>query len=80
MLHLINWTGNKLERLHAGEYYLAPVAEVIVRLRVPTGRAVAGVRTLAGGECHWRVEGEELVVRLPRVEGYEGLAVTLRPS
>jgi hypothetical protein len=46
VLHLTNWTGNKLERNGANEYYLAPVEKVRIRFVVPRGKRVRKVGLL----------------------------------
>ncbi|HUU27902.1 MAG TPA: alpha-amylase family protein [archaeon] len=76
VLHLTNWTGNKLERNWAAEYYIAPIENVRLLIRVPEGKTVSSVRTLAGGACQQRNIGEMLEIVLPRVEAYQAVAVT----
>ncbi|MBN2288008.1 MAG: hypothetical protein JXQ83_01650, partial [Candidatus Glassbacteria bacterium] len=76
VLHLTNWTGNKLERNWVNEYYLAPVEDVRMLIRIPEGKSVCGVRALAGGDYTRRVLGDTLEIVFPRVGAYQALAVT----
>ena len=76
VLHLTNWTGNKLERNWTNEYYLAPVENVRLRISIPAGRTVREVKALAGGTFERQVKGNSLEIFLPRVEAYQALAVT----
>jgi hypothetical protein len=75
VLHLTNWTGNKLERAGASEYYLAPVENVRVRLAVPTGKRVRQVSLLVEAPHRKQQNGSTLEVLIPRVEAYQAVCV-----
>jgi hypothetical protein len=77
VLHLANWTGNKLERPGANEYYLAPVENVRVRLGVPSGKRVRNVSLLVKASFQKQTSGAVVSVTLPRVEAYQGIRVDL---
>jgi hypothetical protein len=77
VLHMTNWTGNRLERSGANEYYLAPVTDVRVRLAVPPGRKVRSAELLLDAPFEKELWGSTLEVRIPRVEAYQGLRVEL---
>lgn len=76
VVHFANWTGNKFERNWANEYYIAPVENVRLLIRIPEGKSVGSVRTLVEGNYQERNLGEMLEVILPRVEAYQAVAVT----
>ncbi len=78
VLHMTNWTGDKLEMPRADAYYIAPVENVRVRFRVPEGKKPAGVRLLVPGKFTSRNLGDEVEVILPRVEAYQGITFSLR--
>lgn len=80
VLHMTNWTGNKLERAGANEYYLAPVENVRVRLAVPEGRRVREVSLLVDAPYRKQVRGSSLEVQFPRVEAYQAVRVILEPA
>jgi hypothetical protein len=75
VLHLTNWTGNKLERAGANEYYLAPVENVRVRLAVPPGKRVRNVSLLMNAPFRQQQKGPTLEVMISRVEAYQGIRV-----
>lgn len=77
VLHLTNWTGNKLERAGANEYYLAPVENVRVRFAVPKGKRVRDVALLVQAPFRKEQKGSTLEVRIPRVEAYQAVRVNL---
>jgi hypothetical protein len=80
ILHLTNWTGNKLERPGANEYYLAPVENVRIRIRVPEGKSVRSVGVLVPSKIRRRQSGSALEVTLPLVEAYQGIRIELAES
>jgi hypothetical protein len=74
VLHLLNWT---TEPENEGGY-LPPIENVCVRLKIPEGRRV---RRLAGfPETSFRLtqSGQELELRFPRIDAYEGIAFELQ--
>jgi hypothetical protein len=73
VLHLTNWTGNKLERAGASEYYLAPVENVRIRFQLPPGRRARQVGLLVEAPYRKAQKGSILEVTLPRVEAYQGV-------
>ena len=77
VLHLTNWTGNKLERAGANEYYLAPVENVRIRFAIPPGRRVRNVNLLLRAPHQERRSGSTLEVLLPRVEAYQAVRIDL---
>ncbi|MFH1069996.1 MAG: beta-galactosidase trimerization domain-containing protein [Candidatus Glassbacteria bacterium] len=78
VLHLVNWTGNKLERNWANEYYLAPLENIRLLIRVPDGKTVGNVQTLAEGDYRVRDLGRQLEVILPKMGAYQAVAVTFK--
>lgn len=77
VLHLTNWTGNKLERPGANEYYLAPVENVRIRMAVPKGKRVRDVALLVKAPFKKDLKGSSLEIVLPRVEVYQAVRVVL---
>jgi hypothetical protein len=78
VLHLTNWTGDKLERAGANEYYLAPVENVRVRLTIPAGKRVRRVGLLVKAAYRQEQKGSTLEVVIPRVEAYQGVQVEMQ--
>jgi hypothetical protein len=77
VLHLTNWTGNKLERAGANENYLAPVENVRVRLAIPAGKSLRSVRLLVEAPFKKVQKGSSVEVVIPRVEAYQAVRVEI---
>jgi hypothetical protein len=77
MLHLTNWTGDKLERNGSNAYYLAPVENVRLRIRVPSGKRVRAVRLSIEAPFKKTQSASALELTIPRVEAYQGVRVDL---
>ena len=75
VLHMANWTGNKLERAGANEYYLAPVEDVHVRLVIPRGKRVRAVTLLVDAPYKKEQKGSTLDLSFPRVQAYQAVRV-----
>lgn len=75
VLHMTNWTGNKLERSEVNDYYLAPIENVRARIRIPDGKRVQSVTTLVEGACRKRVRGNILEVSFTRIDAYQAVFV-----
>lgn len=78
VLHLANWTGNKLEQPGLNESWLAPVENVRIRLRKPPGQKLADVRVLVDSPFSQRDMADALEICLPRVEAYQAIRFTSR--
>lgn len=73
VLHLVNWTGNKFERPHVCESYLAPVENIRIWLHAPPGKKIAAPRTLIAATMEVENRGSTCELRLPRVEAYQAV-------
>jgi hypothetical protein len=71
VLHLTNWTGDKLEKTHLSAYYLAPVENVRIRVK---GKAAAvrsyPAKGLVTGAAGWT---------LPRLGNYQAVTWSAAP-
>ena len=77
VLHLTNWTGNKYEKIHLMEDYIAPVEKVRIELNIPGKRKIVSVRTLTGSTFTMKKIGDSVELLLPRVGAYEGIVINL---
>lgn len=77
VLHMTNWTGNKLERAGTIDNYLAPVENVRVRLAVPKGKRVREIALLVEAPYRKEQKDSTLEVVLPRVGAYQAIRVDL---
>jgi hypothetical protein len=78
VLHLANWTGNKLEQPGLGESWLAPVENVRVRLRKPPGCQIQDVALLVEGPFERKDLADAVEVILPKVESYQAIRFSCR--
>ena len=75
VLHLVNWTGCNFETEQQEVYYLPPIDNVVIRVRIPDGKRVGRIQLFVPTEFSQRTIGGQLQVTLPRVENYQGLVV-----
>ena len=75
ILHLTNWTGNKYEKTHMMEDYIAPVEQVHIVLTIP-GKKIASLKTLTGSAFTMKKNGNSVEILLPRVGAYEGIIIS----
>jgi hypothetical protein len=73
VLHLTNWTGDKFEKSHVSEYYLAPVEKVKVRVPIPGGR----LGSFPGKRVTQHRRGGVLEISIPRIENYQAITWTV---
>jgi len=74
VLHLTNWTGNKYEKTHMMEDYIAPVEQVKISLNIPA-KKITSVKTLTGSAFSMKKNGNSVEILLPRVGAYEGILI-----
>ncbi len=73
-VHLVNLTNPMFMKGPVRE--LMPVGAQTVRVHLPQGRAVAGVKLLASGaQVPYRLQGQTLVVDVPSILVHEVVAV-----
>jgi hypothetical protein len=78
VLHLANWTGNKLEQPGLSESWLAPIENVRVRLRKPAGCQIQDFTLLVEGPFERKELADAVEVILPKVEAYQAIRFTCR--
>ncbi len=77
LLHLTNWTGNKYEKPWWNEYYLSPVENVRLQIRIPDGKKIKRVSALVDGSFEKKITGRQLEIFFPRIASYQGVMVEL---
>jgi hypothetical protein len=75
VIHMTNWTGNKFERAQINEYYLAPVENVRVTLRVPENKSVREISPFVNTSFDKKLISGTIELLIPRVEAYQGIRV-----
>lgn len=77
LLHLTNWTGNKYEKPLRNEYYLAPVEDVRLQIRIPENRSIRSVSVLVETDFSTNFSGQTIELFIPRIDAYQGIVVEL---
>ena len=73
ILHMTNWTGNKFERMLTKEYYLAPIENVVLRVRLPKQKKIRSIGTFVEKPSK-RCDREGIVeISFPRIEAYQAV-------
>ena len=75
VLHLVNRTGSRDERILQNLYHLPPVNDVTVTYRLPKGKTLKGVRLFVPAEYSVTTAGNAVHVHLARVDSYQGVAI-----
>ena len=73
VLHMTNWTGNKFERMLTKEYYLAPIENAVLRVRLPEQRRVQHIDTFVAGPLERRDLDGAVEISFPRIEAYQAV-------
>jgi len=77
VLHMTNWTGNKFERMLTKEYYLAPVEDVVLRVRLPEQKRIQSIGTFVDGPSKRRDLDGAVEISFPRIEAYQAVCLEL---
>jgi len=75
VFHMTNWTGNKFERPWRNEYYLSPVEDVKLNIRIPDGKKVKSVSTLVDAKYKKRITKGSVELFFPKIEAYQGVVI-----
>ena len=73
VVHLTNWTGNKFERMLTKEYYLAPVEDVVLRVRLPDQKHIQSIDKFVAGPSKRRDLDGAVEISFPRIEAYQAV-------
>jgi len=77
VLHLVNWTGCKFEKPLQTVYYIPPIENVSVKMKISDERTIKSIKLFVPGEFSHHVEKDFLYIKLPRVERYQGIAIEM---
>ncbi|UCG49138.1 MAG: hypothetical protein JSU94_05015, partial [Phycisphaerales bacterium] len=73
VLHMTNWTGNKFERMLTKEYYLAPLEDIALRVRLPEQSRVKSVNMFVAAASRQRNLDGAVEIVFPRIEAYQAV-------
>ena len=77
IFHLINWTGSQSERMWQNIYYVPPIENVTIKLKIPDRKMVKKITSFIPVELSHKQENNILFITLPRVEKYQGIVIEL---
>ena len=80
VLHLINWSGNKLERvenIQLNSYYIPPIENVKIKFNIPEGKRIKNVKTFTPGQFSKYTENNTLYITLPKLDKYQGMVIEM---
>jgi hypothetical protein len=77
VVHMTNWTGNKFERMLTKEYYLAPIEDVVLRVRLPEQKRIKSVNTFVDGLLKRQDLDGIVEIGFPRIKAYQAVHLEL---
>jgi hypothetical protein len=78
VFHLINRTGSNQERNWQNSYYIPPIENVTLKLKIPKGKEIKNITSFIPVEFSQRREKDILRITLPRIEKYQGIVIELK--
>jgi uncharacterized membrane protein len=77
VLHLVNWTGCKLERMQQNAYYIPPIDNIVIKYNIPQGKKIKKVALFVPGEFSHKRNDNTLYITLPKVDKYQAVIIEL---
>ena len=78
VFHLINRTGSNQQRNWQNIYYIPPIENVTLKVRIPDGKEVKNITSFVPVVFSQRRESSILQITLSRVEKYQGIVIELK--
>jgi hypothetical protein len=75
VFHITNWTGDNFERMYVDDDYLAPVENARLTFEIPAGKKIQGISTFVNMPFEKKLEGQNVEIKFPRIEAYQGVQV-----
>jgi hypothetical protein len=75
VFHITNWTGNKFERAHIDDNYLAPVENVRLEFQIPEDKHIGNISTFVDTPFRKKINGNKVEIIFPRIEAYQAVQV-----
>jgi hypothetical protein len=77
VFHFVNRTTGNQERMWQNIYYIAPVENVKIKIRIPEGKEIKNIASFVPVEFSQKREKNILEITLPRIDKYQGIAIEL---
>jgi uncharacterized membrane protein len=78
VLHLVNRTASNQERMWQNIYYIPPIENVKIKVRIPVGKEVKKITPFVPVEFSQKREKDLLEITLPRIDKYQAIAIELQ--
>ena len=81
LMHLINYTGDILERPHCRLEYIAPVRNISIKINVPKNRSVSSIFRLTNNEkIKYKKDNATIKFNISELGKYEGVLINFSTS
>jgi len=77
VLHLINWTGCKIERIQQNVYYIPPIENVDIKFNIPKGKKIKSISLFIPAPFSQHIEDDALFINFPRIDNYQAIAIEM---
>ena len=78
VFHLINRTASNQERMWQNIYYIPPIDNVKIKVRIPDGKKIQNITSFLPVAFSQKEENNILEITIPRIEAYQGLVVEMQ--
>ena len=78
VFHLINRTGSNQERNWQNIYYIPPIENVTIKVRIPDGKEIKNITSFVPVEFSQKRENNILKITLPRIEKYQAIVIEMQ--
>ena len=78
VFHLINRTGANQERRWQNNYYIPPIEDVTIKVRIPHGKEIKNVTSFVPMVFSQKRINDILEVTLPRLEKYQAIVIEMK--
>ena len=78
VFHLINRTGSNQERMWQNIYYIPPIENVTIKVRIPDGKEIKNITSFVPVVFSQKRENNILHITLPRVEKYQAIVIEMQ--
>ena len=78
VFHLINRTASNQERMWQNIYYIPPIENVKIKVRVPDGKKIQNITSFLPVAFSQKEENNILEITIPRIEEYQGIVIEMQ--
>src|SRR5678815_2555335 len=78
VFHLINRTGSNQERMWQNNYYIPPIENVTIKVRIPGGKEVKNITSFVPVIFTQKREKNILEITLSRVDKYQAIVIEMQ--